>query len=101
MAKKSIIAREKRRRHASSHASSGREKLRKIIKSTEVDYDEKMLAVTKLNKKRRNQSAVRQQNRCHQCGRAHGVYRLFKLCRLCLRKAAMRGLIPGLVKSSW
>lgn len=45
--------------------------------------------------------AVRLHNRCRLCGRARGVYRDFGLCRLCLRKMAHDGLIPGLTKSSW
>ncbi len=44
---------------------------------------------------------VRNYNRCSLCGRPHGYYRKFGICRLCLRKYAMRGEIPGLKKSSW
>ena len=44
---------------------------------------------------------VRAYNRCQLCGRAHGYYRKFGLCRLCLRKHASAGNIPGVVKSSW
>ena len=45
--------------------------------------------------------AVRYHNRCQICGRARGYYRDFGLCRICLRKMAHQGLIPGLKKSSW
>ncbi len=38
---------------------------------------------------------------CELTGRARGVYRKFGLGRNKLREAAMRGDIPGLVKSSW
>ncbi len=44
---------------------------------------------------------VRLHNRCRICGRPRGFYRDFGLCRLCLRKMAHDGLIPGLTKSSW
>lgn len=44
---------------------------------------------------------VRLHNRCRICGRPRGYYRDFGLCRLCLRKMAHDGLIPGLTKSSW
>ncbi|WP_308387567.1 type Z 30S ribosomal protein S14 [Acidithiobacillus sp. AMEEHan] len=44
---------------------------------------------------------VRAYHRCQLCGRAHGYYRKFGLCRLCLRKHASAGNIPGVVKSSW
>ena len=40
-------------------------------------------------------------NRCRQCGRPRAYYRKFGLCRLCLREAAHRGYVPGMVKSSW
>lgn len=39
--------------------------------------------------------------RCKICGRPHSVYRDFGICRVCLRKMANEGLIPGLKKSSW
>ena len=44
---------------------------------------------------------TRAYNRCQICGRARAVYRKFKVCRLCLRKLALEGLIPGVQKSSW
>lgn len=40
-------------------------------------------------------------HRCQLCGRARSVYRKFRVCRLCLRKMALDGLIPGLKKASW
>ena len=44
---------------------------------------------------------TRQHNRCPLCGRARAFYRRFKMCRLCLRKYALRGQLPGVVKASW
>jgi len=44
---------------------------------------------------------VRQHNRCRVCGRPHGYYRKFGLCRLCLRKLANEGELPGVIKASW
>jgi len=44
---------------------------------------------------------VRAYTRCQKCGRARAVYRKFGLCRLCLRKMAHAGEIPGLTKASW
>ena len=49
----------------------------------------------------RNANPTRVQRRCFVCGRTHAVYRKYGLCRICLRKVGMQGLIPGLVKSSW
>ena len=45
--------------------------------------------------------STRFRNRCQICGRPRGYYRDFGLCRICLRKMAHEGLIPGLKKSSW
>ncbi|MBX3270843.1 MAG: type Z 30S ribosomal protein S14 [Sandaracinaceae bacterium] len=44
---------------------------------------------------------VRHKNRCKVCGRPRGYYRKFELCRVCLRKYALAGDIPGVTKSSW
>jgi len=40
-------------------------------------------------------------NRCGVCGRVRAVYRRFKLCRICFRKLASQGEIPGVRKASW
>lgn len=39
--------------------------------------------------------------RCQLCGRARAVYRKFGICRICFRKMASDGLIPGVRKASW
>jgi len=44
---------------------------------------------------------VRHRNRCHRCGRARAFLRKFDLCRICFRNLALRGDIPGVIKSSW
>ena len=44
---------------------------------------------------------VRVRNRCQRCGRPRGYIRRFKLCRICFRKLALEGKIPGVVKASW
>lgn len=43
----------------------------------------------------------RHRNRCQLCGRPRAYYRKFKVCRLCFRKLASFGEIPGVVKASW
>ncbi len=45
--------------------------------------------------------AVRAKNRCQLCGRARGYMRMFMMCRLCMRKNALEGLLPGVKKTSW
>ncbi len=44
---------------------------------------------------------VRRYNRCHLCGRPRAFIRKFGLCRICFRSLALKGEIPGVIKSSW
>ncbi|MCX7677769.1 MAG: type Z 30S ribosomal protein S14 [Spirochaetes bacterium] len=44
---------------------------------------------------------VRHHNRCKLCGRPRGYLRRFEMCRICFRKLANEGKIPGVIKSSW
>ena len=45
--------------------------------------------------------STRQKCRCRLCGRPRAVYRKFGICRICFRKLADEGLIPGVKKASW
>jgi small subunit ribosomal protein S14 len=51
--------------------------------------------------KRPQKFGVRNYNRCPICGRPRAYYRKFDMCRICLRKLASEGKLPGVVKSSW
>ncbi|HET57947.1 MAG TPA: type Z 30S ribosomal protein S14 [Deltaproteobacteria bacterium] len=51
--------------------------------------------------KRKNKFPVREYNRCPLCGRSRAYYRKFDMCRICLRKRALNGEIPGMIKASW
>jgi small subunit ribosomal protein S14 len=51
--------------------------------------------------KTRKKFKVREYNRCPVCGRARGYYRKFDMCRICLRLMALKGELPGVIKSSW
>lgn len=55
----------------------------------------------KLDKMPNNARPKRQRNRCRLTGRPRGYYRKFGLSRNMLRLLAMKGLVPGVVKSSW
>ena len=44
---------------------------------------------------------VREHNRCKICGRPRGYLRRFEMCRICFRKLASEGQVPGVIKSSW
>jgi small subunit ribosomal protein S14 len=101
MAKKSMIAREKKRARLVTKYAGKRAALKAILNDVNASDDEKWDAQIALQKLPRDASPVRQQRRCQVTGRPHAVYRKFGLCRNKLREAAMRGDVPGLVKSSW
>ncbi|MGD8984414.1 MAG: type Z 30S ribosomal protein S14 [Desulfobacteraceae bacterium] len=50
---------------------------------------------------RKPKFSTRQYNRCPICGRPRAFLRKFGLCRICFRTMALRGEIPGVIKSSW
>ena len=101
MAKKSMIAREKKRARMVAKYAGKRAALKAVLADTDASDEEKWDAQIALQKLPRDASPVRQQRRCQVTGRPHGVYRKFGLCRNKLREAAMRGDVPGLVKASW
>ena len=100
MAKKSMIARERKKKHLVEKYRERRTELKNIIKST-TDMDEIMQAQEKLARLPVNSSPARYTTRCQQCGRPHAVYRKFELCRICLRIELMNGNVTGGRKSSW
>jgi len=55
----------------------------------------------RLKAKKKPAFMTRAHNRCPLCGRPRGYLRKFDMCRLCFRKLAAWGTIPGVVKSSW
>lgn len=101
MAKKSIVARERKRERVASKYAAKRAKLKAMIKSAAVSDEDRFAAIEQLQKLPRDASPVRGTQRCRVTGRPKGVYRKFGLGRNKLREAAMRGDIPGLVKASW
>ena len=101
MAKKSMIAREEKRAQTVAKYAAKRAQLKESINNFDASDEERWDAQIQLQKLPRNASPVRQRRRCQITGRPHGVYRKFGLCRNKLREAAMRGDVPGLVKSSW
>ena len=101
MAKLSIIQREKKRATLVSKYAAKRDALREQLKNSNLEMEELLLLRRKLQKLPLNSSATRQRNRCSLTGRPRGVYRKFGLARNKLRELAMKGDIPGLVKSSW
>jgi len=101
MAKISMINREKKRQRIAKKYAKKRQALKAVISDPDTPDDERFEAQLKLQKLPRDASPCRQVRRCNLTGRPHAVYRRFGLSRNKLREAAMRGDVPGLVKSSW
>ena len=101
MAKKSMIARERKRAATVKRYAAKRAQYKRVIRDRHASDEERELAQVKLQALPRNASPVRMRNRCAVSGRPKGFYRKFGLGRNMLRKAAMRGEIPGLSKASW
>lgn len=101
MAKKSMIAREKKRTRAVKKHSERRKALKAVMRDLNSTFDEKEQAQIRLQKLPRDASPIRLRNRCSITGRPHGYYRKFGLGRNKLREATMRGDVPGVVKASW
>jgi len=55
----------------------------------------------KVKDERKPKFKSRKHNRCKLCGRPRAYLRKFGICRLCFRQLALKGDIPGVVKSSW
>jgi small subunit ribosomal protein S14 len=89
MAKKSVIARGKKRERMVAKYADLRTKLK-----AEGNYEE-------LDKLPRNSSKVRLHNRCQITGRPKGYMRKFGINRYLFRIMAVQGKLPGITKSSW
>ena len=101
MAKKSsILKNEKRRRLVAKYASK-RAALKAVAEDRSLTVEERFRARLKLAKLPRNSAATRVRNRCEVTGRPRGYYRKLRMSRIALRELGSKGLIPGLVKSSW
>ena len=101
MAKTSAVEKNKRRRKIVAGQASKRAALKAIIMNQSLPIEERFKATLKLAEMPRNSSATRIRNRCELTGRPRSNYRKNKLSRIALRDLGSRGLVPGLVKSSW
>ena len=101
MAKKSSIEKNNRRRRMTKSQSGRRSRLKEIAMDKTRPMEERFAASLKLATLPRNASATRIRNRCEVTGRPRGFYRKVKMSRIALRDLGSKGLVPGLVKSSW
>jgi small subunit ribosomal protein S14 len=101
MAKTSSIEKNNRRRRMTKQYAERRAKLKAIARDKNKPMEERFAAALKLAELPRNSSATRIHNRCEVTGRPKGYYRKLKMSRIALRDFGSKGLIPGLLKSSW
>ena len=101
MAKKSSIEKNNRRRRLTKKYAGQRSRLKAVAQDKARPMEERFAAVLKLAELPRNSSATRIRNRCEMTGRPRAFYRKHKLSRIALRDLGSKGLIPGLLKSSW
>ena len=101
MAKKSSLEKNALRRRLTKQYSARRSRLKAIARDKDKPMEERFAATLKLAELPRNSSATRIRNRCEISGRARSVYRKTKMSRIAIRDFGSKGLIPGLVKSSW
>jgi small subunit ribosomal protein S14 len=101
MAKISKVVKNENRKNMVALYRTRREEAKKIINNPKSSPEEVDAAVIKLQKMPRDASPSRVRNRCSQSGRTRGYLRKFGLSRIALRKLALEGQIPGVVKSSW
>ena len=101
MAKKSSIEKNNRRRKMTKQMAGRRARLKAIAHDKNKPMEDRFAATLKLAEMPRNSSATRIRNRCELSGRPRSNYRKNKLSRIALRELGSKGLIPGLVKSSW
>ena len=101
MAKKSMIAREVKRKKLIDKYAEKRHQIRQQIVDESLDDDSRFEAMLQLQKLPRDSSRSRHRNRCVVTGRPRGYYRNFGLARNKLREVIMKGEVPGVVKSSW
>ena len=101
MAKKSQLARDKKRRDLHERHKATRDDLKTKLRASWDDPQARWELQVALQKLPRNSSPSRLKNRCEVTGRSRGYMRKFGLSRITFREMASEGLLPGIRKSSW
>ena len=101
MAKLSSINKNERRKKLVEKNAAKYAKLKEIANDESRDETERLVARLKMAELPRNGNPTRIRNRCELTGRSRAYYRKFRLSRIMLRDLANKGLIPGVIKSSW
>jgi small subunit ribosomal protein S14 len=101
MAKLSSINKNERRKKLVLQNAAKYAKLKAIANDESKDDTERLIARLKMAELPRNGNPTRVRNRCELTGRSRAYYRKVRLSRIMLRELANKGLIPGVIKSSW
>ncbi|MDP3546345.1 30S ribosomal protein S14 [Phreatobacter sp. HK31-P] len=101
MAKKSSIEKNNYRRTLVARDAKKRAALKATVMDQSISIEERFAATVKLASLPRNGARVRIKNRCEVTGRPRAFYRKLGMSRVALRDLGNKGLVPGLVKSSW
>src|ERR687890_764600 len=101
MAKLSSINKNERRKKLVLKNAAKYAKVKAIANDESKDEAERLIARLKMAELPRNGNPTRVRNRWELTGRSHAYYRKFRLSRIMLRELANKGLIPGVIKSSW
>ena len=101
MAKLSSINKNERRKKLVKKYAGQYARLKAIADDESLDFQDRWVARLKMAEIPRNGNPTRVRNRCELTGRPRGYYRKFRLARVMLRDLAVRGMIPGVTKSSW
>jgi small subunit ribosomal protein S14 len=101
MAKKSSIEKNKHRQALVKRYAARRARLLAVANDESKAMEERFEARLKLAEIPRNANPTRVRNRCEMTGRPRAYYRKLGVSRIALRELGSKGLIPGLVKSSW
>jgi small subunit ribosomal protein S14 len=101
MAKLSSINKNERRKALTKRYAAKYAKLKALADDETLDESDRWIARLKMAELPRNGNPTRVRNRCELTGRSRAYYRKFRLSRLMLRELANKGLIPGVIKSSW
>lgn len=101
MAKKSAIEKNNRRRKLVDRYAAKRAELKATAENESLPLEDRFAARLKLAELPRNSAKGRIRNRCEVTGRPRAYYRKLGISRIAMRDLGSKGLVPGLLKSSW
>ena len=101
MAKKSAVNKNERRRKLVQRYAAKYRRLKAAANDESATETDRLIARLKMAEIPRNANPTRVRNRCEITGRPRAYYRKFRLARVMLRDLAVRGQLPGVIKSSW